>query len=253
MRHFIFLLFFIFFISEGITQESTNTYQETKVKYDQMEDINPMSFEEKRIDELKNNSDFDYTEIMEEEANWWTQFKNWVSRVWHKFWAWVFGDIPTSGFWAVAFKFFPYVILIGVIAFVIWLFYKLNPGARILKTRDIPEVFFSEEEEIINAKDIKNLIHKAFVEQNYRLAIRYYYLLILKKLGDAKLIEYEFDKTNTDYISEIKTETIYKDFKKATTIYDYIWYGNFSLSEEDYKIAEITFNHLELQITNTID
>ncbi|HBY68162.1 MAG TPA: DUF4129 domain-containing protein, partial [Flavobacteriaceae bacterium] len=85
-------------------------------------------------------------------------------------------------------------------------------------------------EEIIRSKNIRELIEKALQNKEYRLAVRYYYLLILKKLTDAELIDYEFDKTNTDYIAEITSDTVILPFKKATNLYDYIWYGNFTVT-----------------------
>ena len=131
------------------------------------------------------------------------------------------------------------------------MFFKLNPGARLLKSKEEPANFFTEEEEIIKTKDIKKLIDKALRNQNYRLAVRYYYLLILKRLTEAELIDYEFDKTNSDYISEITSETINTGFKKATNLYDYIWYGNFTVTETDFNKAQQTFKHLETTIPKT--
>jgi hypothetical protein len=83
------------------------------------------------------------------------------------------------------------------------------------------------------------------------LAVRYYYLLLLKNLTDVNLIEYEFDKTNNDYLKEITSKAINQNFEKATLLYDYIWYGNFSVSENDFYKAQQVFKNIDLQIKET--
>ncbi len=150
-------------------------------------------------------------------------------------------------------KIIPYLIILGLIVFVIWLFFKLNIGAKLFKSKPQPEVFYTDEEEIIKSKNIPELIEKAILEKDFRLAVRYYYLLLLKKLSESEVIAYEFDKTNSDYIKEITQETICVHFIKATTVYDYIWYGNFEVSETDFKKAQNIFNTLENQIPKRID
>ena len=256
MRRTGFILFAIFiavFVGNAynMPQDSLPRVSKKQVKYDTESDVQPVTFDKDKLEDFKNNDQFDYTEL--KEAGWWTNFKNWVSEMWRKFWNWLLGDNQANSFWAFLIEILPYLIIAGIIAFIIWLFFKLNPGAKILKSKETPEVFFTEEEEIIKTKDIQLLIQKALEQKDYRLAVRYYYLLILKKLREAHLIEYEFDKTNSDYIAEITSEEMNTNFKKVTTLYDYIWYGSFKVTENDYWIAHGTFNHLEHQIPNGND
>lgn len=246
----IFLL--LFFTTEVFSQDSLVEDQEKIVKYDTDPNLSPVQFEESIIENYKNNEDFNYVELAEEE-NWWTRFKRWLGNIWNQFWRWVFGDYEAGGIIAFFIKSLPYLIIAGIIAFVIWLFLKLNPGAKIFQSKEGPDVFFTEEEEIIKKKNIKKLIQKALEKKDFRLAVRYYYLFILKKLSESHIIEYEFDKTNSDYISEINSDEINVDFKKVTNLYDYIWYGSFDVTEEDYYKAQNTFTHLEHQIPDALE
>ncbi len=229
------------FENEKITDTSTSNLT---IRYDENGSLNVPNFDKNIVEKYKDDNAFDYSENLEE-ANWWTQFKRWLGNIWNSFWDWILGDYKANGFFAFLIEAIPYLIIAGIIAFIIWLFFKLNPGARLLKSKEKPSVFFTEEEEIIKSKNIKKLIDKALKAKNYRLAVRYYYLLILRNLKEAELIEYEFDKTNTDYFSEIKSEPINKNFQKATNLYDYIWYGNFDVTESDYLKAQNTFSNLE--------
>ncbi len=250
------LFFFLFIASIGqsklLAQDSIAKQEEKEIIYDTSENLNPPVFSKEIIDEYKKDNAFNYTEKTVEE-NWWSQFQNWLWELWLKFWHWLVGDFEAGGFISFLVHVLPYLILLAIIVFVVWLFYKLNPGATFFKSKEKPGVFFSEEEEIIKSKNIRKLIEKALANKDYRLAVRYYYLLILKKLTDAEIINYEFDKTNSEYFSEINSEKLNSGFRKVTTLYDYIWYGSFAVTETDYKKAEHTFNALENQIPKTID
>ena len=245
----------------NILQDSLPSAEGNIVQYDVDSEKIPVSLNKDTLENYKNNPDFNY-HPPEETDNWWKQFttwlgdlttklSRWLGNVWSSFWEWLLPNSQGSSLWSFVIHVLPYIILFVFVAFIIWLFYKLNPGAKLMKSKDKPDVFFTEEEEIIKTRDIQKLIDKALLKQNYRLAVRYYYLLILKRLTDAELIEYEFDKTNSDYFTEITSETLNSAFRKATNIYDYIWYGNFTVIEADFNKAQTIFNSLERSIPKT--
>lgn len=256
MRKSVFILLFllcaVFSYATPVLQDSIAEKAEKEIQYDKTENLDPPIFSSETIEKYKSEKAFNYTEHPANE-NWWTQFKTWVWQLWLKFWRWLVGDFEAGGFISFLVHMLPYLILFAILGFVIWLFYKLNPGATFFKSKEKPGVFFSEEEEIIKSKNIKKLIEKALAKKDYRLAVRYYYLLILKKLTDAELINYEFDKTNSEYFTEITSEEINLGFRKVTTLYDYIWYGSFAVTEEDYLKAQKAFVSLENQIPKNID
>ena len=221
------------------------------VQYDSTEGLQPLSLDRDMLERYKGDTDYQYIEITAED-NWWTRFKRWVSRWWNQFLRWLFGG-EVSGFWAVLVRALPYLIIAGIVIFVIWLFYKWNPGTKFFTPKEKPEVFFTEEEEIIRSKDIKKLIAQALEQKDYRGAVRYYYLFILKELSERELIDYEFDKTNADYLQELIATQLKQGFQRVTKLYDYIWYGNFSVTESDYRKAESTFVQLEKNIQSHHD
>ena len=81
-------------------------------------------------------------------------------------------------------------------------------------------------------------------ENNYRLATRYLYLKSLKSLANKKAIEWHFDKTNSDYINEIKDVKVKVLFKRVSYIYDYVWYGEFQIDETSFNKNKDDFNQL---------
>lgn len=243
------LIIFLIFSGNYLSAQgdTTSVTIQKEVIYDTNDTITPIIFDPEKINEYKQDKDFDYSEE-EVEENWWQKFKRWLSRIWSEFWYWLLGDYKGNSFLVFLIKILPYLIVGGIIAFIIWLFYKLNPGATILRSKKNPEIFYTDEEEIIKSQNIQELIEKALLDKDYRLAVRYHYLFILKKLSGAGVINYEFDKTNSDYTKEIKEENIRIHFVKVTIIYEYIWYGSFEVSEPEYVRAENMF----IKLTNLI-
>jgi len=155
-----------------------------------------------------------------------------------------------NGFWSVVLQILPYLLVIAVLALLGWLFLKVNPSDMLMEKQDPPQIALTEDEDIIQNQDIQHLIQQALLNNNYRLAIRYYYLLVLKKLSDKEFINWEPQKTNTDYSRELKDNALNSRFKIITRLYDYIWYGNFEVNELSFRKAEKEFQQLINQIQN---
>lgn len=104
---------------------------------------------------------------------------------------------------------------------------------------------FPENQEInadnIEAIDIRALIAQAEGNGDYRMAIRYYYLLVLQLLSKHQLIKYQDDKTNADYLRALASHKFYGYFSQASYIYNYTWYGEFHLEIQQYEVAKKRF------------
>lgn len=241
-----FLATWIIFLFVGIY---TSAAQDTilsgaeKLHYDTEEELSPVPFDRERIESYKDEKAFDYLAKIENES-WWTRFKNYLNLRFEQLVEWLFGDYKANTVVAFLLNVLPYLILSVVIGFIIWLFIRLNPGASVLEEQGKAEVFFNEEEKIVRSRDISELIETAINKGEYRLAVRYYYLQLLKQLNDADLIEYEYQKTNADYLSEIKDGKIKAPLQKIMRLYDYIWYGNFPVTSEDFLRAQKSFRNL---------
>ena len=97
-------------------------------------------------------------------------------------------------------------------------------------------------EENIHEINFPESIRKFENEKNYRSAIRYHFLFSLKKMADKNLINWNPEKTNRDYLKELKNENLREDFRRIIYIYDYIWYGEFDAQDSDYQNYKSYFN-----------
>lgn len=70
---------------------------------------------------------------------------------------------------------------------------------------------------------------------NFNLASRYLFLKTLKLLSEKERIHFATDKTNHDYLQEMKSNNYYDEFKSLTRSYEYVWYGKFLMDQNAYR------------------
>ncbi len=143
-----------------------------------------------------------------------------------------------------------FYILIGL-AVVYLVYILLNEGGSGLFSSKRNKSIASYDDitaENIEHADIHALIHNAEKDNNYRLAIRYYYLLVLKTLSLKNHIKFEDDKTNSEYLNEIREKPFSKRFEYISYLYNYIWYGKFVVNIDQYTKAKSNFVTLLNQV-----
>jgi len=204
-------------------------------------------FDTNKLENYKNDSDFDYT-IYESKPTIFTRIWNWFKRILIKFFTWLFGVNKATGIVAWILQAIPYIILLIVLLLILKFFLKVNTNSILSGKIDKATVILTEDEEIIKNKDISQLIKKAIEQKNYRLAVRYYYLLTLQKLQENGLIAWEPHKTNEDYINEMQSKKMISKFKDVTHLYDFVWYGNFEINELEFAKAASNFEDLTKRI-----
>lgn len=143
----------------------------------------------------------------------------------------------------IYYLFFAAVIIYAVIKLfgkdINWIFRKTekeNPLVNLLDTK-----------ENLAATDFEKLIEAAIKSGELRNAVRLIHLQVLKELSAKEIIDWRIDKTNYDYIIEIKKNkgsTYLALFEEITKIFEFIWYGNFTplpdvVNEMQKKSAQI--------------
>jgi len=204
----------------------------------------PRHFEDLKDKYQGNDYIYEYTE---ESSGWWSRFKQWLIDFFKNLF-----DIETNQkageITSNIITFGGIVIFLLVIYFIFkavmndegtWIFGK-SSDKNIIPVTDI--------EQNLNLTDFDALTKNAEKNNDFRLAVRYYYLWLLKKMANAELIEYDVEKTNSDYQNEITPQTIKEDFSYTSYLYNYIWYGEFDVNQEQYAKAKNAF----VEFLNTI-
>lgn len=135
------------------------------------------------------------------------------------------------------------IVVIGLLVYLLVRFLMSKDGNFLFgkKNRKI-NISGQDLEENIHEINFSESILKFEKQQDYRSAIRYHFLYSLKKLTDKNLINWNPEKTNRDYLKELKNINLKEDFSRVIYIYDYIWYGEFETEEKDYQHYKTYFN-----------
>lgn len=138
------------------------------------------------------------------------------------------------------------IVALILILIVIYLIVKaiLNKeGSWIFGSKsDAKFIRYDEIEKNLLLVDFEKLIKDSIKSGEQRLSIRYYYLFLLKKMSEKQLIEWDVEKTNSDYLYEIKSAELKANFEYLSYLYNYIWYGEFDLSAAEFEKAKKAFD-----------
>jgi len=156
--------------------------------------------------------------------------------LWDRFWRWfwdnfnVFSDAQNGGNSRYIF------ITLGCAAVIFAIVKFSGMDLRLVfmgKAREV-EIPYTETLENIHEISFTDEIAKATAQKDFRLAVRLLYLQSLKNLNDAGRIAWEPDKTNSQYVRELKHPEQKHLFGQLTHQFEYIWYGNFAIDGRAY-------------------
>ena len=187
------------------------------------------------------SSEFEYIESISDKLSMWETIKNWIN----KFFSDLFPNINASpGDW------FYNMLGIAGAAFVLFLLYKFFfSGRQFILNRNENE--YSEKAKInfvernLLEVDLNKYIKEAVASNNYALAIRYQQLLNIQLLAKKNIVYWNQSKTNMELMDEITQLDLRSDFKKCTALFDYVWFGDFTISAS--KFEEISQQFQEFQ------
>ncbi len=132
-------------------------------------------------------------------------------------------------------KGFLIVLIIALLSFLLFLILKNAFGFFSEKVPDQKLVSVVESlEENIHDVDFEKLLQQATDSKQFQLAIRIFYLKIIKSLSDRELIKWRKNKTNGHYVREMGQHKTGAEFGLLTRIYEQAWFSTHEVDEEGY-------------------
>ncbi len=184
------------------------------------------------------SKEFQY-EVKVVESNFWDRLKEWIYNWLEK----LFGLSRIASMKTIGIV--VRVVAALIILYVVYLIVKLliNKEGQwfIGKSTTKSMISYQDIEKDLTKVDFEKLIDSTLKSGNKRLAIRYYYLWLLKKMAEKDHIDWNPEKTNSDYLYEIQNRDLKQRFGYASYLFNYIWYGGFDLEEIDFTSAQNTF------------
>ncbi len=171
--------------------------------------------------------------------------------LWDKITLWISNRIKelfTSEGFPVIVRYFLYLIVAVAVILVIFVLLKSNVRGIFYGKQGESKTKFKIVEEDINQVDFEKRINDAVNNRDYKLAVRLYYLKILKLLSDNKIIDWQINKTNSAYVREVRKLDLHNNFEKLTLIFEWIWYGEFPIDEASFVKVKDIFTEFNINI-----
>lgn len=196
------------------------------------------NFNLQKIKDYSSQKEFRYDDGLSINTSWWDRFWDWI-------WS-VITNILSNKYSG---NFFQYVLIAVIVALILFAISRLAGLdlfmlARKSKEVDVP---YAEVMENIHEIDFNSEIDKAVYEGNLRLAVRLLYLRSLKLLSDQGLITWQPEKTNQAYVDELEDLERKAAFKLLTLRFEYIWYGDFRIDQEHFKVLKSSFERFNVK------
>jgi hypothetical protein len=162
---------------------------------------------------------------------------------------------PRSVAWNPAIlKIVGYVLILLLIAAVIFYLLKNalqdeDVGKKPIQTDTL--LYDNQHIDEIAESDIDRLLREALERNDFRSAVRLYYIRLLKHLNSTGHINWKKDKTNREYAQEVSAFSFTREFRKLMIAYEIIWYGERTPSAEEFKKLQGNFNELHHQAVRT--
>ena len=183
------------------------------------------------------------------EKNAWDRFKEWLANFFKNLFN--FSNNKTAeNFVDILVRSLAILIVIVVIYMIVKAIMN-NEGQWIFgKNSDKKIINYDEIEKNLHLVDFQKLIQNSLVSGEKRLTTRYYYLWLLKKMSEKQIIEWDVEKTNSDYLYEIKDQSQKEDFAYLSYLYNNIWYGEFELDDNTFAKTRSAFEKSIKKVTN---
>lgn len=96
----------------------------------------------------------------------------------------------------------------------------------------------------ISKTELELALEAAIKKGDYRAAIRVYFTFIMKDLFEKRLIAWEKEKTNLQYLREMSASPYYQDFSSCVNIFEVVWYGKRPITESEFTTLSANFKKL---------
>jgi hypothetical protein len=185
------------------------------------------------IQGLKNRKEFSYAN----DPSFWKPEPKVQGTSGKKFWDYFYDFFSSDGVRMIAYflliAFFVYVIYRIIVVNKLYLFYNSK------KTKTVAAGEASDIQDI----NLDEKIQQAMAARDHRMAVRFMYLKALKLLNERQWIRYHADGTNYEYVNQMSGRKQSAEFSYLTRIYDYVWYGEFTVTHEQFDLVYKNFSH----------
>jgi hypothetical protein len=98
--------------------------------------------------------------------------------------------------------------------------------------------------EAMTRDELDDALREALHDRNWRLALRIYYLIVIRELASKRFITWHLDKTNNQYLREMSGHPLAQTFRSSTRTYERVWFGEEAVDAQRFDMLEGEFKVL---------
>lgn len=228
-----------------------NTSNPDSIPYHEIKEADyvvPIKFEKGFKEIYKKDASFIYDETPKEGL--WKRFKNWVKYLLERLFQNTRIGRDGQNTIRTLLKIGSYLVVAVLLFYLIRAFVQKDLYWLVAKSKkkNSPTTYDKVEEDLKNT-NFEELLQEVRQKKEFRLAVRYYYLWTLQLLSDKGHIEWELEKTNTDYIYELQNSELKEKFRYLSYVYNNIWYGEFEIDQSLFTEVQTSF----LKLINSLE
>jgi len=142
------------------------------------------------------------------------------------------------------------LIIIGLLIFTIMRIMVANGVIKNKKLIQLEALSLDDIEDNLEESDLDKFLRHALEKGDYKTAVRILYLSVIQKLHANAWINWKKDKTNRDYLNEMRTRTGYTQFRNLTLAYEIVWYGDTTINAAEFERVNSFFSTYKKSLGN---
>lgn len=210
------------------------------------EAIDFRSFEQEKMDDIKDQSPYDSYGFAP--MGLWDQFKEWlVAQL-----KYLFKDIPEKQLSAILSVIIKVIIWgIGLFAVFMVFFSLFKFGAFSFHKKEVKlvDIEYKNLEDQVVETNWQALIDIEINTERFNIALRLLFLQTIQLLNEKQLIVWEKNKTNFDYLRELRKTSNDGSFMNLIKYYNFGWFGDFEIKALDFSEIHSEFKAFNSSIS----
>lgn len=141
------------------------------------------------------------------------------------------------------------VLIVAALIVIILIIKNAKAPANISKDR-IQATSLEEAEDNLPEVELNHILNEAITAENWKVALRIQFLMLLQELIYANLIVWKKRKTNEQFADEINDGHVKSEFLTTVNVFDPAWYGNKEISEKEFNDVNSVILSLTKSVAN---
>jgi len=170
--------------------------------------------------------------------------------LWDRFWRWLWSFMPRGTLTNNVTTWILIALAAITLTFLVFVLFGIKIKSLFILSKNASSLHpeFALNGDDIHDTKLADMLRLYIETRALREATRVMYLLVLRELDKNGFIRWQKGKTNSDYCYELPSPEIKGEFKKMVLAYEYVWYGEFELSDHQFEEIQRQYDLFNRQI-----